>query len=40
MDYLKLSEMLYFALKIVSWSKRGYESNFDQMGYSVLLQQA
>ena len=37
---LKLSEILYFALKIVSWSKQAYESNFDQTGYSVLPVQA
>ena len=37
---LKPLEMLYFALKIVSWSEQAYESNFDQMGYSKLLKQA
>ena len=26
--------MLYFALKIVSWSECAYESTFDQTGYS------
>ena len=43
MDYhnlLKLSEMLYLALKIVSWNEQANESNFDQAGYSVLPQQA
>ena len=37
---LELSEMLYFALKIVSWSEQAYESNFDQAGYSMLPEQA
>ena len=31
-NLLKLSEMLYFALKIVSWSEWAYEYNFGQMG--------
>ena len=43
MDYhnlLKPLEILYFALKIISWSEQAYESNFDQIGYSALLEQA
>ena len=32
-NLLKLSEMLYFALKIVSWSEWAYESNLGQAGY-------
>ena len=37
---LELSEILYFALKIVSWSEQTYELNFDQMGYDMLPEQA
>ena len=40
MDYRKLSETLYFALKIALWSEQVYESLFDQTGYSMLLEQA
>ena len=36
----KFSEMLYLTLKIVSLSKQAYESNFEQTGYSLLLEQA
>ena len=39
-NLLKLSEMLYFALKIVSWNEWAYESNFGQAGYSQLPEQA
>ena len=31
---IKLSEAIYFALKIVSQRKQAYESNFEQTSYS------
>ena len=38
-NLLKFSEMLYFALKIVSRSERAYEPNLGQVSYNTLLEQ-